>query len=177
MFARFDRGLQTVTAAAIIILMSGMTASILLGVFFRYFLNDALIWSEEVARYTMIWVSFLGASLAFRRGGHIAVEVVIDKLPRAARRAVVLLGQLGILFFLSILAWYGWEMTGRVASQTSAALRISMSWPYLALPVGAALMIYHVLVLLVASLRQSGRAADPAADAPLQVAGQKGAVR
>lgn len=146
MFKIIDRSVEFATAAAIIVLVSVMTGSIVLGVFFRYVLNDSLVWSEEVARYAMVWVSVLGGGLAFRRGGHIAVTFVLDLFPGVYRRLIAICGGLGIFLFLALMLWYGWEMVGLVQNQRSAALRMSMSYAYAAIPVGAALMMYHMLV-------------------------------
>jgi TRAP-type transport system small permease protein len=146
MFRFFDRTIETITVVAMLVLMTLMTASVILGVFFRYVLNDPLVWSEEVARYSMVWVSVLGGGLAFRRGGHIAVTFVLDYFHGSLRRVIVIAGGIGIFFFLAIMFWYGWDMAERVARQRSAALRISMSYAYAAIPVGAALMMYHMLV-------------------------------
>lgn len=154
MLDRIDRLVVLVTSAAIIALLSAMTGSILLGVFFRYFLNDALIWTEELSRYAMIWLSFLGASLAFRRGGHIAVQFGLERMSPRIRSAVIFIGCLAVIFMLCVLAWKGWEMTNRVARQRSPAMSLSMFWPYLAIPVGSVLMIYHQAVLMLVPSRR-----------------------
>jgi TRAP-type transport system small permease protein len=147
MLRTIDKAIQFVTVSVIVALMSIMTATIVLGVFYRYVLNDPIGWTEEIARYAMVWVSVLGGGMAFRRGGHVAVTFVIEMFPDLIRKAILFLGGVGILTFLFIMFWYGWDMLGRVQFQRSAALRFSMWWPYAAIPVGALLMIYHMLVV------------------------------
>lgn len=149
MFQSFDQGLQKLTAWVCVLLAVQMTVVVLVGVFWRYVLNDALAWAEELARYTMIWMSWLGGGLALRRGGHLAAEFTIDRLPPAARRMVILAGQALALGFLLIVLWYGVALTRNVALQTTSALRVSMQFPYSAMPVGALLMIYHLVVLML----------------------------
>jgi TRAP-type C4-dicarboxylate transport system permease small subunit len=151
MFELFDRSLQRLTAWLVVALAAAMTVSVLLGVFFRYVLNDSLSWSEELARYCLIWMSWLGASLALRRGGHIAVEFAIDALPPKARRIVVLGGECLTLAFLLIVLWYGIKATGNVARQSTIALGVSMAGPYASVPAGAALLIYNLLVTMVST--------------------------
>ncbi|MFQ5912922.1 MAG: TRAP transporter small permease [Nitrospinota bacterium] len=148
MFARIDRWLVRLTGAAVVLLMVAMTVSILLGVFYRYILNSALTWPEELARYAMVWVACLGSSLALRSGDHVAVEFLVQRVPSRARRWVILGGRLLILVFLFLMVRYGSEMTARVSHQRSAAMELSMSVPYLAIPLGGTLMIYHLLVLM-----------------------------
>jgi TRAP-type transport system small permease protein len=149
MFRSFDQGLQKLTAWVCVLLAAQMTVVVLVGVFWRYVLNDALAWAEELARYTMIWMSWLGGGLALRRGGHLAAEFAIDRLPPGARRMIILAGQVLALGFLLIVLWYGVALTRNVALQTTSALRVSMQFPYSAMPVGALLMIYHLVVLML----------------------------
>lgn len=151
MFERFDRCLQRLTCHLVVGLGVAMTGSVLAGVFFRYVLNDSLSWSEELARYCLIWMSWFGASLALRRGGHIAVEFALDALPASARKLAVLAGELLTLFFLLVVLWYGIKATGNVSRQSTIALGISMAGPYASVPVGAALLIYNLLVTMISA--------------------------
>jgi TRAP-type C4-dicarboxylate transport system permease small subunit len=149
-FAAFDRIVVWATGIAVVALMASMVASVVLGVFFRYVLASALPWPEEFARFAMIWVTMLGAGLVLRYSGHIAVSFLVEWLPARARAVVVWTGRLLVVLFLILLIVNGAEMTGRVARQTAPAMQISMSIPNIALPVGAALMLYHLIILSVA---------------------------
>jgi TRAP-type C4-dicarboxylate transport system permease small subunit len=151
MFRAFDRALVAATSALVAALTGLMCVVVLLGVVTRYFLNDALPWTEEAARYTLIWLSWLGGGLAMRKGAHIAAELVIDCLPALPRKIVVTTGRIGVLLFLAICVWYGLELVNRVSFQSTIALGVSMQLPYAAVPVGSALMIYHMLVIAFGS--------------------------
>src|SRR5690606_28631425 len=108
-----DRAVVAASSVLVVILLLVMTGSTLAGVFARYFLNEALTWSEEVARYSMVWLSFVGGGLVFRHGGHIAIDVLVRKLPEGALRHVVFgVSQLVILLFLAVVFWKGIEMLG-----------------------------------------------------------------
>ncbi|MDD9921345.1 MAG: TRAP transporter small permease subunit, partial [Boseongicola sp.] len=61
-----------------------MVAAILIQVFFRYVLNNALPWPDEAARFMMLWMTGLMAPMAYRRGGFVAIDMLIEALPRAA---------------------------------------------------------------------------------------------
>lgn len=154
-----DNEITRVTAFLVIIGMATTVGSVVLGVFFRYFLRDALVWSEEVARYAMIWVSMLGGGIAFRLGAHVAVDFIVNAVPRPARRIIIFAGQIGMLVFLVIVLIYGIDVTQQVSGQRTAALRISISWAYAAIPIGAALMIYHLIAIMVAPRLVSASAA------------------
>ncbi|MGR3377877.1 TRAP transporter small permease [Salipiger abyssi] len=147
MFRKFDAGVLLLTKAAVVALLFVMFGATLAGVFFRYVLDDALTWSEEVARYSMVWLSFLGGGLVFREGGHVAVDLLLAHLPsRRLRLAVTLLAQVLVMAVLAVVLWQGVILMARGQYMTTAALRLPMYVPYAALPVGAALMIYHLLV-------------------------------
>jgi len=140
-------------------LTAQMTLVVLVGVFWRYVLSDALAWVEELARYTQIWLAWIGGGLAVRKGAHLAVEFVVDALPPAARAAMLLIGRLLALFFLGVCIWYGTDLMLRVSMQSTIALGISMQIPYAATPIGAALMVYHTLVVMFCSWARPVKAA------------------
>ncbi|TAK88290.1 MAG: TRAP transporter small permease [Betaproteobacteria bacterium] len=145
---RVDEVIITSTSWLVAYLTLQMCLVVLLGVFTRYVLNNSLAWTEELARYSMMWLSWLGGGLALRRGSHIAVEFLTDALPPSARAVVVLAGRLGVFFFLGVCLWYGADLTSRVSMQSTIALGISMQVPYAAIPVGSFMMAYHLLALM-----------------------------
>lgn len=157
---RIDNEITRVTAFLVVIGMATTVASVVLGVFFRYFLRDALVWSEEVARYAMIWVSMLGGGIAFRLGAHVAVDFIVNAVPRSVRRVIILGGQFGMLIFLVVVFLYGIDVTQQVAGQRTAALRISIAYAYAAIPIGAGLMVYHLLAIMIAPKLVSASAAN-----------------
>lgn len=106
------------TAAALIAVMTG---AVLLGVFFRYVLNNSLNWTEEVAIMSAIWVAFLVSPWAFRNGGHVAIEMVVNAMPRALMRVVRIVINLLVLwilyrFFSEAIAYVGSGMRMRANS-------------------------------------------------------------
>jgi TRAP-type C4-dicarboxylate transport system permease small subunit len=161
MFQVFDRALLNLTSALVAGLTALMAGVVLLGVFTRYVLNDPLPWTEEAARYALLWLSWLGGGLALRRGAHIAVEFLLEAIPSAATRAVLLFaGRFAAIFFLAICVWYGLVLVQRVSFQSTIALGISMQLPYASVPVGSILMIYHMLVVMLGPRDTSARDAE-----------------
>jgi TRAP-type C4-dicarboxylate transport system permease small subunit len=148
----FDRLLLLATSVMLAALTGTMTVVVLLGVFTRYVLNDALPWTEELARYILIWLSWLGGGIAMRRGSHIAVDLFIDTLSPRTRSVIVFVGRSLVLLFLGICVVYGLDLARRVGMQSTIALGISMQIPYASVPVGAALMLYHLLVIMFVPL-------------------------
>jgi len=137
-------------------LMAAMTVIVLVAVFYRYVLLDALSWTEEASRYLMIWMGFLGTGLVVREGGHIAVDLLPQQLTGLRRRVVLALVRLLGLVFLAAVVGAGLVLAYRVAGQRTPVLAISMMWPYLAIPVGCLLTGLETIALM---LREPGQLA------------------
>jgi TRAP-type C4-dicarboxylate transport system permease small subunit len=148
-YLRFCDGVAAVSRLAVMVFMAAMTLDCILGVFFRYVVQDALTWTEETARYLMIWMGFLAMGLALREGGHIAVEMVLERMPPPVQRAMLALVRLlGIAFLLAVIG-AGWVLLMRVSGQRTPVLGISMMWPYLAIPVGCLLTALEMVALML----------------------------
>jgi TRAP-type C4-dicarboxylate transport system permease small subunit len=133
--AALERLLDVLVGAMILV----MAATIIWQVFARYVLDAAPGWSEELARFLMIWVTLLGGAAVLRGGGHIAVTALLDWLPSRFHGVVLALRDLALLAALLVLARYGWDYAALNAVQESAALEIRKSIIYAALPLGAVL--------------------------------------
>lgn len=138
----------------------GVLAVILIAaVFFRYALNDAIAWSEEVSKYLMVWLTFLGAPVALKHGAHINIDLVTKLFPPRGRQAFYLVINLIIVITMGILLWKGWGFAELGARQVASSINISMVWMYAAVPIGAALT---VLVAIEQALTAARGIAEPA---------------
>jgi len=127
-------GLITITAMAV------MAVVIPYEVAGRYLFAAMPVWSGEVATFSLVWLSMMGAAVGLRKGYQISLTAVVARLPEPAAR-LARDGALGITIILfAILTWYGLEQTIINVPQVSPALGISMALPYAALPAGFALM-------------------------------------
>ena len=144
MLDRIERGLVWANRWILIVLLLAMACIIFANVVLRYTTGDSIIWAEEVARHMMIWVTFLGAGLVMRTGGHVAIDNLHTAVGvRAARvlRAVVALGIAAFCVFMTVASSdYVW----RTRFQTTAATDISISFIYAAMPVGFVLLLVHL---------------------------------
>ena len=145
---------------ATIALMAAIVAVISAGVFWRYVLNDALAWTEEVAKYLLVWLTFVGSPLALRTGGHIAVEVLPGILPPRLRNALQAVILSVIITVLLVLGQQGWGLALNARIQTAATFDLSLMWVMLAVPLGSALMVLVSIDMLLRSLA-AAVAADP----------------
>jgi len=126
-------------------LMAVLVADVFLGVWSRYVMRATFQWYDEVARLCFVWMIFLGAAVAVRRGAHFRLHLVIDRFGDATRRRIELLVTLTVIAFAAVLVTGGIAIFPIARRQVTDALEISMVWFYGALPVGGALMILFAL--------------------------------
>mgnify|MGYP001501990993 CR=1 FL=1 len=129
-------------------MLAVMTAIIAMLIVSRNLLNFSFPWSEELTRFLLVWLSMLGAAVLLRRDDHIRLELLTDYLSPRMRIGLSLALRLLVLVFLVILLQQSWLTADARAVTHAPASGISMRVPYLALPAGAALMIFVTLVNL-----------------------------
>ena len=148
-------------------LLAASCALVFANVVLRYGFGQSLAWAEEVSRYLVVWLSFLASGLALREGAHIAVETLPDALPAGAARVTRLAVVMLVAGFLGLLAWWGWGYAIFAWAQRSPVLRLSMGMVYLAIPVGAALMLVHLALVAPGFVRRARSEAEKVAAAEL----------
>jgi len=105
--------------------------------FTRYVLNDSLSWTEEIARYGLMWVVFIGGIMVTRRNTHIAVELMSNLMkPGPARVALLAFIDIVKLLFLALLAYFSLTITERMDSQRMTVFDLPMSYVYAGVAVG-----------------------------------------
>ena len=137
-----------------------LSVLVFIQVVFRYALDLPLFWTEEAARYCLVWASLLGAGVALKRGEHIAVTYIVERLPPVLHRPVLLLSRVCIGVILGVVLWGGIRLVAVTHFQVSPALQIPMSVPYMSVPVGAAIMLIHLLASFLEDC--AGAGASPA---------------
>ena len=126
-------------------LMVVLVADVFLGVWSRYVLHATFQWYDEVARLCFVWMVFLGAASAVRRGAHFRLHLLIDRFGPRLRRATDLVVGLLVVVFGGVLVTGGVAMWPVARRQVTDSLDLSMLWFYGALPVAGALMILFSL--------------------------------
>lgn len=129
--------------------------------FTRYVLNDSVAWTEEIARYLLIWVTFIGATISFRRGTHIGVEVLHHFLPKLWVRPLRFVLDVMTVGFVALLCWFSITITERMHIQTMTVIELPMSIVYAGVGLGCFLMLYRAVQVFLANARRRW-AEDPA---------------
>ncbi|WP_158967167.1 TRAP transporter small permease [Chachezhania sediminis] len=137
----------TLNGWVVIAMLATMAIVVGSNVGLRYFFTYSLPWADEVARYLMIWMTFIGAGLALRAGGHVAITNLQDALPGLGQKILRALILLILLAFFLKMVEVGLSYAERMGRQKTPALRISFYYIYLAMPLGFGLLIVHTLLL------------------------------
>jgi C4-dicarboxylate transporter DctQ subunit len=128
----------------VVTLMASMMTVVIVQTLSRYLFKIPLFWAEELARYLMIWLCFTGSAIAMREDMHVSVMFLISRLNGGLQKWSRILVKLLLVVFLSFLIVKGISLLSIVFRQMSPTMRISMAWPYLAIPFGSALMIFEI---------------------------------
>jgi TRAP-type C4-dicarboxylate transport system permease small subunit len=136
-----------VCTAISVFLLGVMTVVTFIQIICRVFFS-ALFWTEEVARYALVWITFIGAGCVHKRAGHISITILQDLLPGKARKVFQILTQLLCIIVFLTAIYYGFSYMQLMGTQLSAALRIPMRYMYAIIPVGCIIMMMHSTALI-----------------------------
>lgn len=145
--------LDKIGAYLCLVMLSAMVIITGLQIVCRVFFT-ALTWSEEAARYLLIWSTFIGAACVYKHGGHISVTVMEGLLPGVGRKILQILVHVLCCIFFALMIWFGFIYVGKQGRQLSPAMRIPMSYLYATIPVGGILMFWHALDAVLQVLTQ-----------------------
>lgn len=126
-------------------LLVAMVSAIFSQVVARYVFESPLSWSEELARFLLMWLSMLSAAYAFKTKSHFALRIAVQKLPQSVQRFVSLAVYLIVALFLAVFCWFSVVFVAGVDGHLAPALQIPMEIPYSSAIVGSALMCYYTL--------------------------------
>ena len=169
---RLSRHLSVIALALMVVIM-------LLQVFFRYALNNALPWPDEAARFCMLWMTGLMAPLALRHGGFVAIDMFQQMLPRLLATILQITLWLVALIVLIVAVQIGWDHfnAGWLFKSSSMKIpagliserpvRMPLAYSYLSLLLSVCLMISVSVELTMRHVRQLLTGHDPLLDNPV----------
>jgi TRAP-type transport system small permease protein len=130
-----------------VLLFVVMTLIIWVQVFYRFILGGGIAWSEEIAKYLMVWMALLGSSVLLREGKHIAINYFISK-SSFLRYILIFHAILAALLFI-LLIYYGINYAVFGYKLISPASGIRRFWPYMSIPVGGGFLLIQTFARLV----------------------------
>lgn len=116
-----------------------------MGVIFRYFLNSPIIWQEELQLMCFVWMIYFGCSAAVRSGSHVAIDMLVARMPPPVRRVIEAIIYLVIVFVLGYLLMKSIVLINQLANSNRMTniLKIPYKFIYTAVPVGCALTVLN----------------------------------
>jgi len=144
MRAKVDKALET----ALWIIMGVMVVNVLWQVFSRYVLSSPSSFTDELARYLMIWIGVLGAAYVSGRNMHVAIDLFPSRSSEKSQRIIrYIVYALVILFAITALVIGGSRLVyiSHILGQKSPALQIPLAVVYMALPISGALIVFYKL--------------------------------
>ena len=137
-----------------LVLFWALAIIVFLQFFTRYVLNDSLAWTEEIARYLLIMVTFAGAAMAVRRNTHIHVEFFYVYLPKHCGFALSTAVDVLRIFFFAICTWLAWKVTAIMQYQMMVVIEWPMSIVYGVVLAGFGAMTLRAVQVAVRHWRQ-----------------------
>ncbi len=145
-----------------VVLMSLMTVIIFIQVIMRYVMQNSLSWSEELARYLFIWLTYIGISYGAKKMQHIKIEATLKLFPKKVRPIVVIVGDVLFLGFSLFLVYTSYIVVQRqiTLGQTSPALHMPMWIVYAAPLVGFVLTSIRQIQTLIYRVNELKKGGD-----------------
>jgi len=123
----------------------------------RYVLHVSLSWSEEAARFLLIWLAMLSAAYGFKVRAHFALTIVVDRFGAKAKRTIGILVVVAMALFLCVFIFEAVAVTRNAVGRVGPGTQMSMAVPYSSTIVGGVLMLYYVLRTGWRDFRGQGR--------------------
>ena len=118
-----------------------MTAFIAAQVFWRYVLNDSIIWTEPASVMIMGWFIFLGAAVGIREGYHLSFDVLLYLVPHKGKMVLYSISDTAVAAFGAGMVWYGWSLAAKAANNIMPSLGISDAFSFIPVILGGVLVV------------------------------------
>jgi len=164
MLKAFDRVLEWITAVVKCVMLGLATmifVIICLAVFTRYILNFVPSWSEEVPRYLLVWITYLGAGLAVKYKEHISLDYFFNLMPIRARQVGHLILNVLIATVGVIMLVFGVRLVSQFGDDLMESIPVKNFWLYLAMPVSGTLMVLYIIQDTWRAILGLGEEKDP----------------
>ncbi|WP_042349413.1 TRAP transporter small permease [Bacillus massiliigorillae] len=121
----------------------------------RIIFQSSFSWTEEVSRYLMIWLTFIGAAFSFQHGAHVGVELLTSKLPAKVSAILQVFVAILCMILFYVMIVKGLELVDHSSLQHSPALRLPMSFVYLIIPISGVLMALNMIDITIKNVKKA----------------------
>jgi TRAP-type C4-dicarboxylate transport system permease small subunit len=149
---QINRGTLFFCKYVTIFLVATITIVVCAGVYWRYVLNNSLAWTEETAKFLMVWMVFIGIPIALKTGSHAAIDALPNALPEKGRQILYAVIYLVVLLLMAVLIYQGWGFALNARAQNTATTQISMMYVFGAMPFGGVIMFFVSLELFIKAI-------------------------
>lgn len=159
---KLKQAVDSVLRTICIVLFALLILLVCWQIFTRLVFNDPSVWSEEASRYTFIWLSLIGISVATGERADVAIDILVKKLPVAVQRWVTALAYLSALGFATVFMIYGGYLNASLSwNQSNPVLPVNQGVLYLAVPVAGVLLTYYLCYHFVRIIAAKEEATAP----------------
>ncbi|MGA4506966.1 TRAP transporter small permease [Propionibacteriaceae bacterium G1746] len=139
-----------VIAGICLVVFVALVAIVTWQVFTRQVLNNSAPWTEEAARYAFILLAMFAAAYVFSERGHIAVEMLLEKLPKGPQLWMSVLIEAIVAFFIgSSFVYGGWLLSQNAWNQHSATLPVTVGQVYSLMPIAGIIILFYCVVNVI----------------------------
>lgn len=145
MISRINDTIDRQISLFVVLLMMLLSLLLSVSVFYRYVLNDSIYWSNEVARYLLVYIVFFGATMAHKHKAHIRIDIVLGILSNKNKKSLEIMIGVLFLFFWVLVVVGSIKLLPLFAMQKTATLEIPFVYPFAALPLSALIWISYCI--------------------------------
>jgi TRAP-type C4-dicarboxylate transport system permease small subunit len=146
-----DKTVRVVVSSMITV----FTVVILVSIFFRYVLNNSLVWSEQVCRYLYVWMVMLGMPVVYRAKGNVAFDLLYNRFSPRIKRLFHVITDLLIACFSGFLALQGLKYTILKGSTIITGINLPQGYLYVSQPIGGVILILFVIEHIISTMKIS----------------------
>lgn len=132
-----------------------VTALLFVNIVLRYGFSNNTTWAEELIRYVMIWITFIGGAVCFRKGVHVGVDFLMNLVKGKAKKGLRLFVNIASIVFMIFLVKFSMDLVlfTMDTGQITPSLQIPLYYVYLAIPIGSLLSILHLIINTIGLLQ------------------------
>lgn len=152
--AKVIKSINNIIHIFLLLLMVALVVAVFCQILFRFALDQPLAWTEELSRYCLIWITFLGAAYALSQRAHIGMELFVDRARGMVKVIMLILGAIVSFVFFFIMIKEGIVLSKQVMGQPSPVLQIPMGIVYAVIPISGAILMLNLLDVTIQQIKE-----------------------